>query len=85
MQSLVLLTEGTPFIIFLAIDPRIIIKAIETSHAQFFDHAGIGGHEYLEKIARLHDVSLDDAKRLPNIVISGGQCESPQFEPGSQS
>ena len=44
-----------------------------------------GRDEYLEKIARLHDVSLDDAKRLPNIVISGGQCESPRFEPGSQS
>ena len=43
-----------------------------------------GRDEYLEKIARLHDVSLDDAKRLPNIVISGGQCESPRFEPGSQ-
>ena len=44
-----------------------------------------GRDEYLEKIARLHNVSLDDAKRLPNIVISGGQCESPRFEPGSQS
>ena len=43
-----------------------------------------GRDEYLEKIARLHDVSVDDAKRLPNIVISGGQCESPRFEPGSQ-
>ena len=31
LQSLVLLTEGTPFIIFLAIDQRIVVTAIENS------------------------------------------------------
>ena len=29
LQSLVLLTEGTPFIVILAIDPRIIVSALE--------------------------------------------------------
>ena len=32
LQSLVLLTEGTPFVIFLAIDPRIVVTAIEVDN-----------------------------------------------------
>jgi hypothetical protein len=37
LESLVLLTEGTHFVIFLAIDPRIVVTAIESvNELQFF-------------------------------------------------
>jgi hypothetical protein len=53
LQSLVLLTEGTPFVIFLAIDPRIVVTAIETTNAKFFGDAGVNGYEYLGKIVQI--------------------------------
>lgn len=43
----------TPFIIFLAIDPRIVVAAIETSSNGFFGQAGVNGHEYLDKIVQI--------------------------------
>ena len=53
LQSLVLLTENTPFIIFLAIDPRIVVTAIETTNAKFFGECGVNGYEYLDKIVNI--------------------------------
>jgi hypothetical protein len=53
LQALVLLTEKTPFIIFLAIDPRVVVAAIESSHDTFYEKAGLNGHEYLEKIIQV--------------------------------
>ncbi|GMH75688.1 hypothetical protein TrST_g3053, partial [Triparma strigata] len=53
LQSLVLLTEGTPFVIFLAIDPRIVVTAIEVDNSKFFGDAGINGYEYLDKIVQI--------------------------------
>ena len=35
MQSIVLLTEGTPFVLFLAIDPRIVVTAIEVNNGEY--------------------------------------------------
>ena len=53
LQSLVLLTEGTPFIILLAIDQRVIVTAIENSGEGLFNDAGVNGHEYLDKIVQI--------------------------------
>ena len=53
LQSLVLLTEGTPFIIFLAIDQRVVVTAIENSGEGLYNDAGVNGHEYLDKIVQI--------------------------------
>ena len=53
LQSLVLLTENTPFVIFLAIDPRIVVTAIEVNNTEFFESCGINGYEYLDKIVQI--------------------------------
>ena len=53
LQSLVLLTEGTPFVIFLAIDQRVVVTAIETSGKGLYSGAGINGSEYLDKIVQI--------------------------------
>ena len=56
LQSLVLLTENTPFIVFLAIDPRIVVQAIEVDNQSFFGDAGINGYEYLDKIVQVRAI-----------------------------
>ena len=53
LQSLVLLTENTPFVVFLAIDPRIVVTAIESVSDKFFSEAGVSGYEYLDKIVQI--------------------------------
>jgi hypothetical protein len=53
LQSLILLTEDTPFVVFLAIDPRIIVTAIESVNAKFFTESGVSGYEYLDKIVHI--------------------------------
>ena len=53
LQSLVLLTEGTPFIIFLAIDQRVVVTAIENSGEGLYNDAGVNGHENLDKIVQI--------------------------------
>jgi hypothetical protein len=45
LSSLVLLTETTPFVVFLAIDPRVVVTAIESVNSNFFSEAGINGYE----------------------------------------
>ena len=45
LQALQLLTEGTPFIIYLAIDPRIVVSAIEACNDNFFGKCGVNGYE----------------------------------------
>lgn len=53
LQALVLLTEKTPFIILLAIDPRAVVAAIESNNNEFYNKAGLNGFEYLEKIIQV--------------------------------
>ena len=53
LQSMVLLSEKTPFIIVLAVDPRIVTKAIESSFGERLLRAGINGCNYLDKILQL--------------------------------
>ena len=44
---------GSPFIIVLAIDPHVIIKAIELNLNQVFTDTSIGGHAYLRNMVHL--------------------------------
>merc|ERR1719347_608610 len=44
---------GSPFIIVLAIDPHVIIKAIELNLNQVFSDTSIGGHAYLRNMVHL--------------------------------
>ena len=44
---------GSPFIIVLAIDPHVIIKAIELNLNQEFRDTSIGGHAYLRNMVHL--------------------------------
>ena len=47
LESLVLLTANTPFVIVLAVDPSVIVQAVETVTKGVFGDAGVNGHEYL--------------------------------------
>ena len=53
LEALQLLTEGTPFFIVLAIDPRIVVTAIESNNEGFYNRAGVNGLEYLDKIVQI--------------------------------
>ena len=44
---------GSPFIILLAIDPHVIIKAIELNINQAFSDTSIGGNSYLRNLVHL--------------------------------
>ncbi len=45
--------DGIPFIIFLGIDARVIVKAIEDRYGKVLVEAGITGYEYLDKIVQI--------------------------------
>ena len=53
LEALVLLTENTPFIILLAVDPRVVVAAVEAVNDTFYKKAGVNGYEYLEKIIQV--------------------------------
>ena len=53
LQAVVLLMEKTPFILFLAIDPRVVVAAIESNNDKFYQKAGVNGFEFLEKIIQV--------------------------------
>merc|ERR1711957_891471 len=53
LQSIVLLTDNTPFCIVLAIDPRLVVKAIEAAYAQSLVAAGVNGYAFLDKVVQL--------------------------------
>eukprot|EP00929_Paragymnodinium_shiwhaense_P059085 TRINITY_DN29576_c0_g1_i2.p1 TRINITY_DN29576_c0_g1~~TRINITY_DN29576_c0_g1_i2.p1 ORF type:complete len:862 (+),score=139.80 TRINITY_DN29576_c0_g1_i2:101-2686(+) len=65
LQALVLLSENTPFITFLGVDPRVIVSAIESDNSGFFREQGISGHEYLDKIINVPFTfpSLSDSEK----------------------
>ena len=52
LQSLVLLTEDTPFVVILAVDPRVVVSAIESSDSHFFGDVGINGHQLRPRFPR---------------------------------
>ena len=45
--------SGNPFIILIAIDPHIIIKAIELNIKETFAHTSVGGYSYLRNVVHL--------------------------------
>ena len=53
LESLVLLTANTPFVIVLAVDPSVIVQAVETVTKGVFGDAGVNGHEYLDKLVQM--------------------------------
>lgn len=42
-----------PFIIFLAIDARVLVKAIEMRYGKMLSEAGVSGYEFLDKIVQI--------------------------------
>ena len=45
--------DGAPFVVFLGIDARIIVKAIEEWYGKVLVEAGVTGYEYLDKIVQI--------------------------------
>lgn len=45
--------DGSPFIVLLGIDARIIVKAVEAKYGRVLTEAGISGYEYLDKIVQI--------------------------------
>eukprot|EP01042_Synura_sphagnicola_P000504 gene504-537_t len=53
LQALILLSEKSPFVFFLAVDPRIIVAAVESQDQGMYTTAGVNGYEYLDKIVQI--------------------------------
>eukprot|EP01042_Synura_sphagnicola_P001414 gene1414-1610_t len=53
LQALVLLAENSPFVFFLAVDPRIVVAAVESQDQGMYTAAGVDGYEYLDKIVQI--------------------------------
>jgi Cdc6-like AAA superfamily ATPase len=56
LQAIMLLLnfkEGAPFVTFLSLDARVLVRAIETTYGDVLVKAGINGYEYLDKIVQL--------------------------------
>ncbi len=45
--------DGSPFVIFLGIDARVIVRAVEEHYGDVLVKAGINGYEYLDKIVQM--------------------------------
>lgn len=45
--------DGAPFVVFLGIDARVIVKAVEDHYGRVLTEAGITGYEYLDKIVQI--------------------------------
>ena len=53
LEAIHLLLSFDQFIVFLAVDTRIITAMIEKSYGDILEEAGTNGHEYLEKIVQI--------------------------------
>ena len=56
LQAIMLLLadeDGSPFVIFLGIDARVVVRAIEEHYGKVLVKAGINGYEYLDKIIQV--------------------------------
>lgn len=45
--------DGDPYIVFLGIDARVLVKAVEERYGKVLTEAGITGYEFLEKIVQI--------------------------------
>ena len=73
--------EGSPFIILLAIDPHVIIKAIELNIHSTFRDTSIGGNAYLRNIVHLPFYLQNSGFRKAHIA----QQLASSFNQGSSS
>eukprot|EP00928_Gymnodinium_smaydae_P026978 TRINITY_DN21013_c0_g2_i1.p1 TRINITY_DN21013_c0_g2~~TRINITY_DN21013_c0_g2_i1.p1 ORF type:complete len:1031 (+),score=136.20 TRINITY_DN21013_c0_g2_i1:100-3192(+) len=53
LASINLMCEGLPFVIVLAIDPRVVVCSIESANQGFYEQVGVSGYSYLDKIVQL--------------------------------
>ena len=53
LQAINLMCEDLPFIVFLAMDVRVVVSSIETANDKFYSKSGISGFNYLDKIVQL--------------------------------
>jgi hypothetical protein len=56
LQAIMLLLtdeDGAPFVIFLGLDARVLVRAIEATYGDVLVKAGINGYEYLDKIVQV--------------------------------
>lgn len=74
LQAIMLLLadeDGAPFVIFLGIDARVVVKAIEENYGKVLVDAGITGYEYLDKIIQIpFTIPPPPAKALTKFVDS---------------
>jgi hypothetical protein len=87
---LLLSEDESPFYVFLGIDARILVKAIEERYGKVLTDAGVSGYEYLDKIVQIPftipapaDNRLNDYLKalLPQPESADGQRSEP---PASQ-
>ncbi len=58
-----------PFLTFIAIDPRVIVKAIEDSYGEMLLNSGVTGFEYLDKLIQIpFNIPTASPKTKDNIV-----------------
>ncbi|MBN8583442.1 MAG: hypothetical protein J0L96_22445 [Anaerolineae bacterium] len=76
MQAIMLLLtdeDGAPFVIFMGIDARVIVHAIEANYEEVLVKAGINGYEYLDKIVQIPFVipsaPLEDIERYVDSML----------------
>lgn len=50
---LLLSEDNSPFYVFLGIDARVLVKAVEERYGKMLVEAGISGYEYLDKIVQI--------------------------------
>jgi uncharacterized protein YraI len=82
LQAIMLLLadeDGAPFVIFLGLDARVLVKAIEATYEEVLVKAGINGYEYLDKIVQVPFVippaSKDDIKNYVDSMLWSSEKE----------
>ena len=70
LQSLILLTEDTPFLVMLAVDPRVVVSAIETNDSHFFSNECINGFEYMAKIVQVPFALQVGSEAAPTMMFA---------------
>lgn len=74
LQAVMLLLadrDGSPFVVFLGIDARVIVRAIEENYGSVLVKAGINGYEYLDKIVQMPFViPLANRRDIGNYIDS---------------
>jgi|GEM_PF-2413276 len=74
LQAIMLLLadeDGSPFVVFLGIDARVVVRAIEEHYGKVLVKAGINGYEYLDKIIQVPFVIPDSSQAdIENYVDS---------------